>query len=305
MRVLVLGSTGFVGRLVVIELVRAGHTVEAWARTETEGRVPTLRTRRVDIEHDATLPAPDEAWDAVVVAAGPSVPARFRLDAQGASTIRITERALAHAARHAPGARVVVLSSAHVLAPSASPIDESAALDPRGEYGAAKLAVERLARHHAPGLDVVVARLFGSLGPGLPPGLFLSDLVEQLTRGESHLDFTGPNALRDLTDGRDVARAVRLLVETPSLEHDTFHVGTGSGVRLATLAERIAHTVGRKLDFSFREGAAGTWIADARRLREATGWSPMHDLDASAVWIASDLAAQIEKGRALARRDAP
>lgn len=305
MRVLVLGSTGFVGRLVVDELVRAGHRVEAWSRSELALHTARLRTRCVDLERDVPLPTPDERWDAAVLAAGPSVPAHFRTDIEGAATVRIAERALAHIARHAPGARVALVSSAHVLAPAASPIDEHATIDPRGDYGVAKLAVERLALDHATALDVVVARLFGGIGPGLPRGLFVSDLGERLARGEMRLDFTGPDALRDLTDGRDVARALRLLVETPQLDHDTFHIGTGVLAPLSKIATRIARAMGRNPRLAFTDGSAPTWAADARRLRGATGWSPIHDLDASAAWIASELAARVENGPALAPRDAP
>lgn len=290
MNVLVLGSSGFLGRLLVDELRGAGHEVEGWSR-----RAHTPHERRVDLERDAELPPPRDPWDAACLLAGPSVPRRFDADADAASTRRIAVRAFEHVARHAERARVVVASSAHVLAPSPDPIDETTAVAPHGAYGAAKADVEALAR--ASGLDVVVARLFGSLGPRQPRGLFVPDLLERFARGEPRVELAGTDTPRDLTDGRDVARALRLLVEARGDLDPTFHVGTGSPVRPSELAARLAAALGVDARCSFAPGGGPTWIADARRLRARTGWTPRRDLEATVDWIASE--------RPLAPRDVP
>jgi len=285
MRVLVLGSTGFLGRLLVRELGAAGHAVEGWARTAVDD--PAAGSRRVDLEDDAALPVPGARWDAAVLLAGPSVPARFDARAEGRATARIAARALEHVARHAPGARVLVASSAHVLAPSGSPIDESAPLAPAGDYGAAKAAVESIAARFAGELDVVVARLFGSLGPGLPRGLFVPDLLERLARREPLVRLAGPDAARDLTDGRDVARALRVLLEAPRSAERVVHVGSGRAVRLSEIAARLANALAPGTRVEFAPGSGASWLADPARLRARTGWAPRHDLDATIAWIAA------------------
>lgn len=295
MRILVLGSTGFLGRLLARELVGAGHSVEGWARTADDD--PAHGSRRVDLAADGVLPIPDAPWDAAVLLAGPSVPGRFRADVEGRATLRIAERALDHLARHAPGARVIVASSAHVLAPSIAPLDESAVVAPAGDYGLAKAAVERLALSRADELDVVVARLFGSLGPHLPRGLFVPDLLARLAAGEERVRLAGPDGVRDLTDGRDVARALRGLLEMPRSRERAFHVGSGRALRLSDVAQRLARALGSASAIEFAPGTGAAWIADASRLCERTGWRPLEDLEATIAWTARETA--------LASRDAP
>jgi len=283
MRVLVLGSTGFLGGLLVADLRREGHDVEAWSRSEIDE--PRAARRRVDLGGTEPLPTPLARVDAAILLAGPSVPARFTTARDGAATLCIAERALAHLARHAAGARVVVVSSAHVLAPADAPLDESAQLAPRGDYAAAKAAVEDLARAARPEVDVVIARIFGSLGPGLPRGLFLPDLLARLVAGEPHIRLAGPDGVRDWTDGRDVATALRLLATIPLASERVFHVGSGRPTRLSDCATRLAHALGSTARIEFAAGASPTWIADATRLRDTTGWRPQHDLGATIAWI--------------------
>ncbi|MCY2961670.1 MAG: NAD(P)-dependent oxidoreductase [Planctomycetota bacterium] len=288
MRILVLGSSGFLGRLLVDELRRGGHAVEGWSRSAADR--PAEGSRRVDLAGDAPLPIPAAAWDAAVLLAGPSVPARFSAAVEGTATLRIAERALGHLARHAEGARVLVVSSAHVLAPSAEPLAEEGRIAPAGDYGAAKAAVEERARQYAGELDIVVARLFGSLGPGLPRGLLVPDLLERLLRAEPLVELAGPDGLRDLTDGRDVARALRALLETRPPGEPTIHVGSGRAIRLSELADRLRHALGSTSRVEFAPGTSASWIADAARLRSATGWTPLHDLEESIAWTARETA---------------
>ena len=282
MRVLVLGSTGFLGRLVTEDLVRAGHDVEAWSRSEVED--PRAGRRRVDLAGSVPPPEPLARVDAAILLAGPSVPARFTA-ADRDVTKRITERALAHLVVHAAGARVVVASSAHVLAPSDTPLDEDAPLGARGDYGGGKADVEALALSRRPALDVRIARIFGSIGPGMPSGLFVPDLLERLASGEQHVRLAGPDGFRDWTDARDVAHALRLLAEVPLTGPPILHLGSGRPTRLSEFAARMAHALGSHAHIEFAAGKGPCWIADARRFRTATAWAPGHDLDASIRWI--------------------
>ncbi|MBL8863343.1 MAG: NAD(P)-dependent oxidoreductase [Planctomycetes bacterium] len=281
MRVLVLGSTGFLGRLALAELRAAGHAVEAWSRGAAD--VPARGERRVDLARDE-LPVPSARPDAALCLAGPAVPARFTAGVEGAETLSITSRVLEHLERHAPGARLVLVSSAHVLAPSAARLAEDAARAPQGDYGAAKARAEDLALA-AGGLEVVVARLFGSLGPGLPRGLLVPELLAELARGARHVRLAGPDGARDWMDGRDVARALRLLLEHRHVPGRIVHVGTGRATRASELAARLARAVGSRARIEFAPGEAPARIADPARLVAVTGSDRRRDLDDTLAWI--------------------
>ena len=294
MRALVLGSTGFLGRLVTSALQERGCEVEGWARSVRTD--VAAGTRRVDLAGDAPLPLPLAPWDAAVLVAGPSVPLRFDALLDYARTCTITLRALEHLGRHAPDCRVVVVSSAHVLSPGAEPLGEDAPTAPLSAYARAKELVESISRVRPDKLDVVVARVFGSVGPGLPRGLFVPDVLARIASGESRIWLAGADARRDLLDGRDVADALVALMTTREAR-GTFHVGSGSGVRLSEVAAQLATACGRACTFEFAPGEGAGWIADPSRIIAATGWRPRRTLTDAIEWTVRE--------EALASRAAP
>ncbi len=289
MRVLVMGATGFLGRLLVDDCAARGDELEGWSRRRPRAD-PPWRHRRVDLADPASLPRRAGPWDAAVLLAAPSVPARFWDPAEGHTTVRIAANALSLLARRSAGARVLVVSSAHVLAPSAAPIDERARPAPQGAYGEAKLEVERLALARAGDLDVRIARVFGSLGPGLPAGLFLPDLLARLADGvrarRAVVRLAGPDALRDLTDGRDVARALGDVLRLDDARGRVFHVGTGRGQRLSRIAAGLASELGFAGRIEFAPGEGPAWIADPTALERKSGWRPTRTLDETLRWTA-------------------
>ena len=74
MRVLVVGTSGFIGSALVERLLAEGCTVDAWDRRGGRS-APGLRCVAVDLLGDASLPAPDGApWDAAFHLAAHSLP---------------------------------------------------------------------------------------------------------------------------------------------------------------------------------------------------------------------------------------
>src|SRR5262249_20392013 len=109
MKVLVTGATGFVGRALVLRLLRDGHTVTAFARSPARARTLLGGEVAVTAELDA------DGHDAVVNLAGSPIAGRWtarrRTDVL-ASRIDVTERVVASiaAARRRPS--VLVSASA-------------------------------------------------------------------------------------------------------------------------------------------------------------------------------------------------
>lgn len=187
---------------------------------------------------------------------------------------------------HAPGARVVCVSSGEVYGPPESlPVGEDAALRPRNPYAVSKAAGELIAGFYADvhGLDIVSPRAFNHAGPGQPPLYALASFARQvaagLEAGEAPIRVvTGnPDARRDFTDVRDVVRAYRLLAEAEPA--GPVNVCSGRSVAARELVAGLARVTGAEIEHVVdpalvRSHEVMEVRGSAARLTAATGWEP-------------------------------
>jgi nucleoside-diphosphate-sugar epimerase len=291
MRVLVLGSSGFVGRHVVQELARRGAQVESWSRAQTGPSRAALH-RRVDLLIPDTFAAATGPWDAAVLLAGHAVPGLDFTPQMGQENVAIAANSLAHLARHSPGTRVVVMSSAHVYgnAGGTQLVSEDRQIVPAGEYGASKFQIEQIAAAHAPALDVAAVRCFHLIGPRMPRGLLIPDLLERLAGTENPMRMRGPDGVRDFLDVRDGARAIVQLLEVRSSKPTAYNLCSGRGERISRIVSGLVQRLDPKRDVLFVLGAPKTLIGSPAALALATGWTPQIPLDTTLDWIASEAA---------------
>jgi nucleoside-diphosphate-sugar epimerase len=217
MKVLVSGGTGLVGRYVVEGLLDAGYQVIVGARTPPAPEFFPKPVRFVPLSLDPTLDqieAFDEAYF-FVHAAFDHLPGKYRggegddpdrfrrLNLDG--TVKLFETA-----RKAGTRRVVFLSSRAVYdgLPAGTTLTEDLALEPDSLYGQVKLCAERALEHlSAPGFATSSLRLtgvYGDLRPNKWDGVFADYLAGRPVPSRAGTEI----------HGRDVAAAVRLLLET-------------------------------------------------------------------------------------------
>ena len=219
MKVLVSGGTGLVGRYIVEELLAAGYTVIIGGR---HAPLPRFFSRPVEFAPLSLDPAHDhiEAFEDAyffVHAAFHHLPGkyrggegddpetfkRFNLD----GSVRLFE-----AAKRAGTRRCVFLSSraAYGEHPEGTELTETMLAKPETLYGQVKLDAERALDHlSTPGFAGVSLRatgVYGDLSPNKWDGLIADYLAGR------------PVVARRGTEvhGRDLGRAVRLMLETES-----------------------------------------------------------------------------------------
>lgn len=147
-----------------------------------------------------------------------------------------------------------------------------------------------LAYHQERGLDVVVARLFNTVGPRQTGeyGMVVPSLVERALSGEPLQVFGDGLQTRCFCHVADTITALTGLLDDPAASGQIFNVGNTGAISIMDLAQRILVLTGSSspIELVSYEDAYGGGFEDMRhrvpditKIRGAIGWSPRRDLD--------------------------
>ncbi len=298
MRVLVTGAGGFVGRFLCRELLAQGHEVVGALRTaevvDESLRHSLAGVRWIGFELGSTVSieaALDHAPDAVVHLAALASGAEARRDPLTAwATNAMGTCALVYEIeRVRPGTRMVFASTGEVYGRGhRHPIREEDRTEPCSPYAASKLAAELALQesHRRSGFNGVVARCFQQTGPGQRDAFVVPALAQRVlaARADGVRTIAAGNLtpIRELTDVRDVARALTLLLDRGE-PGTVYNVASGRGVSLQELLGLIAEAVDWEVDSVvdpalFRPADLEYLVGDGSRLA-ALGWAPQFPLE--------------------------
>lgn len=291
MRALVTGASGFVGQHLVRYLYGRNYEVWAsfhrkkihfpfpvhWVPSDLTQFIPTLelirRSRPHQVYHLAAQTLLGESWK----------DPEGTFEANTKASIFLMEAVL----RHAPKARMVLVSSAQVYGASfckGKKLREDACTNPVSPYAGSKRLMELAAidfsKKH--GLDAVIARVFNQIGKGLPPTAVFSQFCRQIVRFERkrirpQLKVGNMNVVRDFIHVEDAVRAYELLARLGK-KQEVYNVGRGTGVYLP----KVLDFLGRQSRVSFkaqkdpslfRKNDLSDAVIDPGKLKRL-GWRP-------------------------------
>ena len=294
---LITGGTGFLGRHVLgaleEELERTGRSSDAiivlgrhrppgWPEhafvkadlDEPDRLRETIRSIEPDhVVHTAgrTPPAPDEEL----------YRANFWATIRLLNALRTLNRRV----------RVTLAGSAAELGqvpPSDLPVDESYPCSPIEAYGRSKWLATIAGMAEKPPLEVVIARVFNPVGPGLPPTQAFGEFAAGLLAPSADplpLFVGNLDARRDFVDVRDAARAL-IAVAKEGRAGSVYHVGSGQSRpvgegldRLIGLSERTVKVIIDPRRHA-RKGPSDS-RADISRITTHTPWRPSISFDQS------------------------
>jgi UDP-glucose 4-epimerase len=268
MRLLLVGSGGFIG----------GHMLDALARRGIE--VVELSSRTVGGIDPATgtltrRPAFDAPLDAVVFLS--QWPSYGDLSTAGQlwSVNVASALAVATAARAAGARRFVYASTGNVYAPSFDPLSESSPVRRDNAYSLSKVHAEEALALLRPELQTVCARLFTVYGPG-QQGRLVTNLAKAVLAGDPitlHPRVAGiPDEGLRLSLGH-VADVCDCLVELATGEDPgpVLNVASGEPASLRRVASLIGTALDRQVLFRHGEAARSfDLVADVSRLERRT-----------------------------------
>lgn len=304
MRILVLGSTGYLGGHIAerlhalpdVRLLRGGRA------PSDDLRIDLARMSPAALAEQLTRAEPDAVVNCVG-AVGGSTLALAEVNSRGPA-------ALCEALRTAaPTARLVHIGSAAEYGPTGigERTTEEAGARPVAPYGATKLA-GTLAVLDAE-LDALVLRVTNPVGPRAPraglPGRLTAELGRAVARTPHATVRVGDlSAYRDFVDVRDVAHAVALAVTSPKRLPRLLNIGSGRGVPVRDLVHGLVRAAGftgrveESLGKVGRSVAVPWQCADIDAAARELGWTPTHSLrdSVTALWAADGAARSRPEG---------
>ena len=275
MRILVTGAAGFICGYLIPELLQAGHQVVGLDNFSKYGRLAKSYDDHAGyqfVEGDAKdvdllrrLAADcDQVVAAAAMIGGISYFHEFAYDllAENERILASTFDAAIEARREGHLGRIVVISSSMVFESAVTfPTPEGAELTsppPRSTYGFQKLASEYFAKGACEqyGLPYTILRPFNCVGIGerravrdtdvmsgnvkLALSHVVPDLAFKILKGQDPLHILGDGTqVRHYTYGGDLARGIRLAMESPAAINDDFNLSTPQGTTVLQLAESI------------------------------------------------------------------
>jgi len=299
MKILVTGSAGFICGYLVEELLNHGHTVYGIDNFSKYGKVeksydrnPNYHFVEGDVKDTALMKELARDCDQMLCAAamigGISYFHEFAYDllAENERIIASSFDAALHAKKHGHLKKINVLSSSMVYEcaehfPSREG-DQRTCPPPRSTYGFQKLACEYFAQGawEQYQLPYTIIRPFNCVGTGEKRALcdneissgniklamshVVPDLVQKIVKGQDPLHILGTgNQIRHYTYGGDLARGIRLCIESEAAVNEDFNLSTPVSTSVLELAEKIWTKI--KGDTPFRYVSDQPFLYDVQK----------------------------------------
>ena len=303
MKILVTGGAGYIGSVVVAELIRAGHAVVVYDNLS--------RGHRQAVHRDAQLVVADlsdkGAFERVLAEQKIEAVMHFAASIEAGESMKVPEQffrnntantlGLLEAMLHA-GVRKFVFSSTAALygEPKTTPIRETDELRPTNAYGESKFLVERMLdwfnRIH--GLRYASLRYFNAagatpeLGEAHNPETHLIPLVLQVAAGKrSSISIFGTDyptvdgsCVRDYIHVLDLAQAHVLALEAlQTRDKLVYNIGNGSGFSVRQIVDAARRITGRPIpvvESPRRPGDPAVLVASSEKIRNELRWVPKY-----------------------------
>jgi len=304
---LITGGAGFIGSHLAERLLDAGYSVTIIDNLST-GRIenllalegnPHFRSAIEDIRNTNVMDRLVSECDVIFhLAAAVGVQ---RIISEPIETIETniggTEVVLKAARRYRK--KVMIASTSEVYGKGVRfPFheDDDSLLGPttrsRWSYATSKAVDEflALAYNKEAGLQVVIFRLFNTVGPRQRGqyGMVVPRFINWALKGEPIMVYGDGQQQRCFGNALDVVKAIHALSETPTAVGQVFNIGSNEEVTIAQLAERVLERTGSSSEIRYipYEEAYEAGFEDFRRrvpsldkIKRTIEWSPTTPLD--------------------------
>ena len=272
-RILVTGSSGFVGRNLVEELKR--HNVEVITLTDPAGH-------RSDIRDWQTVKEIENIDMVYHLAAKTYVPFSFENPGETYAVNVLGTLNILELCRLRNVEKIVFASSYVYGQPRYLPIDEKHPVQPTNPYMRSKVLGEELCRAYNTdfGVKCIILRPFNVYGVGQSGDLLIPTIISQLQAGKIELKDPAPK--RDFVYVSDLISA---LIEAGKFDgnFEIFNIGYGTSYSVKEIVDKIVQLYGKEVKMNYenerRKSEIMDVVADIGKAKEKLGWTPRVDID--------------------------
>jgi UDP-glucose 4-epimerase len=306
MRVLVTGGAGYIGSVVVEELLAQSHAAVVYDnlskghRESVPPNAELIHGELIDTEKLEHVLKAQQIEAVVHMAADSLVGESFQNPAKYYANNVAASLSLLQAMRSAEVLRIVLSSTAAVYGePEKQPIAENDSTCPTNPYGETKLALERALHWYeqAYGFRYVSLRYFNAAGATKrcgelhDPETHLIPIMLQVASGKRpYLEIFGNDyptrdgtCVRDYIHVSDLARAHVLALGRLARKSAIFNLGCGGGYTVLEVVEAARKVTGHPIPIrvgSRRAGDPAVLVATSEKIQKELGWKPLQqDLD--------------------------
>ncbi len=242
MNVLLTGAAGLIGMAARLVLAKAGHKVVAVDAASFDRTDPELHRLWFDNRVGLERLSDESKIEAIVHCGAISGPMMAQGEPLTLVAVNIDATAfLLDLARRKAMKRFVFCSSISIYGDvGPGMITEATALRPTSVYGATKVACEQLIQgmgveYGLPGVSLRIARVYG---PYRRAHCHLKTLIENAEAGRLSEIPCDPAFLYHYVYVDDVAEAIRVALEAPSLPQREYNVGSGEALTMPQLVAK-------------------------------------------------------------------
>jgi NAD dependent epimerase/dehydratase len=298
--VLVTGAGGFIGSHLAERLVELGARVRAAVRYNSRNDWGLLELLPAAVKANLEISPgdiTDPFWTSRLVegcevifhlAALIAIPYSYIAPAQFVAVNCTGILNLLEAARRAGVERFVHTSTSETYGTAQyTPIDEKHPVHGQSPYAASKIGADKLAESYHLSFEVPVATLrpFNTFGPGQSARAVIPTIICQgLDNEVIRLGLLTPR--RDFLFVKDTVAGFIKMAESPAALGEVINIGSGIGISIGELAQRISALLGgsKKVvhdEARFRppDSEVMELLCDNRKARDLLGWEPQVSLE--------------------------
>ncbi len=291
MKCLVVGGTAFIGKHLVNYIRNQGDTVTIYSRKLPKNEMPSegITFIQGSLDDREKLFAAAKDIDVVYHLAWGTFPGTsIRNPGKDVMSNVLGSINLLDACVENNVHRIVFSSSGGTVygKPIYLPIDESHFTNPISSYGITKLTIEKYIKMYGCLYDLkyAILRMSNAYGEGQLPyrgqGI-IPTFLARIYEGKPLIIFGDGSVVRDYIYVKDVAKAF-YMAAYGSLPNCTYNVGSGQGINISDLIDRIKAVTGNDITVKYEQNRSfdvPKVILDCELIKSEIGWNADVNLD--------------------------